>query len=70
MGQGTVGVTRQNTRIHYQNIVLHPNEMHTETENAGLQENTSAPQNVHNDPNNDPIIKIQNTTDAKEEDGN
>ena len=31
-----------------------------------MQEDTNAPQNYHNDPQNDPIIKIKNTNDATE----
>ena len=47
--------------------------MHTEIENegvqdnAGVQYNTNTPNNDHNDPKNYPIIKIENTTDAIEE---
>ena len=36
-------------------------------ENTGVQENTNAPQNDQNEPQNDPIIKIENKTDATEE---
>ena len=46
---------------------MHNTGVHTETENAGVQENTNAPQNDHNEPQNDPRIKIENRTDATEE---
>ena len=82
MAQGPVGVIdigdiQRNAGVHqthlHRNVGVQQNEMqnvgvHTETENAEVQENTNSPQNDHNDPQNDPITKIENTTDATEED--
>ena len=38
-----------------------------ENTNTGVQENTNTPHDFHNDPQNDPRIKIENTTDETEE---
>ena len=76
MGQGPTGVTRQNILVHYWNAGVHQNKIHTETEkaevqeNEGVQANTNAPHNDHHDPQNDSIIKIENTTDTTEDDKN
>ena len=73
MGQGPVWVTRKTTGVHYWNAGVYQNEMHTEIENEGVQDNsgvqynTNTPNNDHNDPKNYPIIKIENTTDATED---
>ena len=39
---------------------------HKEAENSEVQDITNTPHNYHNDPPNDPRIKIKNTNDATE----
>ena len=72
MAQGPAGVIdivdpQQNLVLHHadlqQNSGVHHNEIHnagvhTETENSEVQDITNAPYNYHNDPPNDPRIKI------------
>ena len=87
MVQGPARVTRHTTEGHYQNTGVHQNEensgvhqnsgvrenagVHQNKHNAGVQENTNSPQNDHNDPQNYPTIKTENTIDATgEEDEN
>ena len=49
---------------------MHNTGVHIETENSGVQEKINASHNDHNNPQNDHTIKIENTTDATEEDKN
>ena len=72
MVQGPAGVTRKNTVVHCNNSWVHQNETYNSGvhDNAGVQANMDA---LHNDYHNTqicPIIKIENTTDATEEDKN
>ena len=72
MAQGPAGVIgigdlQQNLLLHHadpqQKSEVHHNEIHnsgvqTETDNSEVQDNTNAPHNYHNDPPNNPRIKI------------
>ena len=62
MGHGPAGVTRKTIGVHFRNAGVHQNE-----KNTGVHENTNVPHNDHTDPQNDPIIKIENMTDGTEE---
>ena len=72
MEQGPSGLMRKNTEVNNQNAGLHQNEIENTgvQENTEVQENMNAPQNDQKDPKNHPIIRIENMTDATEEDEN